>query len=179
MNEMILETEDLRLRPTELEDLELFFAWERDPDVTRFFSIGDDQSREEVYCKYFNDLQDTAVRQFTICLKGYDADTVIGRVVISDIIEGWKAEIWRIYIGDTNLRGNGYGRQAMEAMLKYCFTELSLERLYLDHYTGNPQGSFTLSWASSLKAVSGKTAVRTVSCMTFICCRCSGRNIFP
>lgn len=138
MNEMILETEDLRLRPTELEDLELFFAWERDPDVTRFFSIGDDQSREEVYCKYFNDLQDNAVRQFTICLKGYDADTVIGRVVISDIIEGWKAEIWRIYIGDTNLRGNGYGRQAMEAMLKYCFTELSLERLYLDHYTGNP-----------------------------------------
>ena len=35
-------------------------------------------------------------------------------------------------------RGKGYGRQAMELIMDYCFNELELERLYLDHYTGNP-----------------------------------------
>lgn len=135
---MIAETKDLKIRPTEMSDLELFFAWERDPDVTKYFSIGDGQSREELYQKYFNDLQDPSVRQFTIELKGEGDGKVIGRIVIGDIIEGWKAEIWRIYIADKSLRGKGYGRQAMEAVMKYCFEELSLERLYLDHYTGNP-----------------------------------------
>lgn len=65
---------------------------------------------------------------------------IIGRIVLSDIIPGWKAELWRIYIGDASLRGRGYGRQAMEAMMKYCFEDLNLQRLYLDHYTGNPAG---------------------------------------
>ncbi len=135
---MILETKNLKIRPSEMEDLELFYVWERDPVVTEFFSIGDNQSREELYQKYFNDSQDSSARQFTIELKGECDNTVIGRIVIGDIIEGWKAEIWRIYIADKNLRGQGYGRQAMEAVMKYCFEELKLERLYLDHYTGNP-----------------------------------------
>lgn len=65
---------------------------------------------------------------------------IIGRIVLADIIPGWKAELWRIYIGDASLRGRGYGRQAMEAMMKYCFEDLNLQRLYLDHYTGNPAG---------------------------------------
>ena len=135
---MILETKDLKIRPTEMDDLEMFYVWERDPAVTEFFSIGDGQTRDELYQKYFNDLQDPAARQFTIELKCECDNTVIGRIVIGDIIEGWKAEIWRIYIADTALRGCGYGRQAMEAVMKYCFEELKLQRLYLDHYTGNP-----------------------------------------
>ena len=58
---------------------------------------------------------------------------------------GWKAEIWRIYIGDTALRGKGYGKEAMLAMMEYCFGQLGLERLYLDHYTGNPAAYLYLS----------------------------------
>ena len=63
---------------------------------------------------------------------------MIGRIVLADIEDEWKAEIWRIYIADTALRGRGLGKEAMLAMMKYCFEELNLKRLYLDHYTGNP-----------------------------------------
>lgn len=136
---MILETKNLIIRPSEFDDLKLFYQWERMPEVTEFFSIKDNQTEAEVHHKYFNDLDDPTNEQYTILLKKEDGSTdTIGRIVLGDIIQGWKGEIWRIYIGDTSLRGKGYGRQAMEAMMKYCFEVLDLQRLYLDHYTGNP-----------------------------------------
>lgn len=136
---MLLETKDLIIRKTHFDDLKQFYDWERNPKVTEFFSITDDQPLEEVFRKYFDDDSNPASEQFTILLKQSDGSTsMIGRIVLSDIIAGWKAEIWRIYIGDVSLRGKGYGRQAMEAVMKYCFRSLQLERVYLDHYTGNP-----------------------------------------
>ena len=147
-----LETQDLIIRRTAFDDLDQFFLWEQRPEVTEFFSIRDGQTREEVYHKFFTDEDNPAAEQFTILLKcrGGDAGdggtknsagpAIIGRIVLADIIPGWKAELWRIYIGDASLRGRGYGRQAMEAMMKYCFEDLNLQRLYLDHYTGNPAG---------------------------------------
>lgn len=141
----MLETKDLIIRETTLEDMDLFDVWERLPEVTAFFSIRDGQTKEEVLAKYFADKADPAAKQFSIWLKGIDGEKLIGRIVLADIIEGWKAEIWRIYIGDLAERGKGYGKQAMEATMQYCFDELNLERLYLDHYTGNPASHLYLA----------------------------------
>ncbi len=131
------ETENLIIRRTQFEDLEQFYLWEQRPEVTEFFSIRDGQTREEVYHKFFADEDNPSAEQFTILMKN---GSPIGRIVLADIIPGWKAELWRIYIGDASLRGKGYGRQAMEAIMAHCFEDLQLERLYLDHYTGNPAG---------------------------------------
>ena len=91
------------------------------------------------------DEKDPKAEQFTILLREKDSTRKIGRIVLADIEKGWKGEIWRIYIGDKSLRGKGYGRQAMEAVMRYCFDVLGFERLYLDHYTGNPAGKLYLS----------------------------------
>ena len=137
-----LTTKDLILRPSAAADLQTFSAWERIPAVTEFFSIRDGQTLQEVTEKFQKDDADPGAVQLTICLKD---GTPIGRVVMADIIEGWKAELWRIYIADTALRGKGYGKQAMQAVMKWCFEDLQLERLYLDHYTGNPAAGLYLS----------------------------------
>ena len=137
-----LTTEDLILRPSVFEDLNYFYEWEQQPAVTEFFSIRDGQTLEEVTEKFRKDHADPGAAQLTICLKD---GTPIGRVVMADIIEGWKAELWRIYVADTALRGKGYGKQAMQAVMKWCFEDLKLERLYLDHYTGNPAAGLYLS----------------------------------
>ena len=137
-----LTTKDLILRPSAAADLQTFSAWERIPAVTEFFSIRDGQTLEEVTEKFRKDHADPGAAQLTICLKD---GTPIGRVVMADIIEGWKAELWRIYVADTALRGKGYGKQAMQAVMKWCFEDLKLERLYLDHYTGNPAAGLYLS----------------------------------
>lgn len=133
-----METKDLLIRESKFSDLDTFYEWETRPEVTEFFSISKDQSREDVYNKYFKDLEDPGAEQFTICMK--EDGRPIGRIVMADIIKGWKGEVWRIYIADTALRNRGYGRQALKAIMDHCFNDLGLERLYLDHYTGNPAG---------------------------------------
>ncbi len=157
---MILETNDLIIRPSEWDDLGDFCRWEQLPEVTEFFSIRDGQTMEDVVRKFVADEEDPKAQQFTILLKEeghqaseegddealqYERTRKIGRIVLADIEDGWKGEIWRIYIGDKTLRGKGYGKQAMEAMMGYCFDALGLERLYLDHYTGNPAAELYLS----------------------------------
>lgn len=133
----MMETKNLIIRESKIEDVEIFYEWELRPEVTEFFSIPDNQLKEEVLAKFLADATDPAARQFTICLKDGEP---IGRIVLGDIIEGWKGELWRIYIADTSFRGLGFGKEAMLAIMEYCFNDLKLERLYLDHYTGNPAG---------------------------------------
>ncbi len=65
--------------------------------------------------------------------------------MLADIERGWKAEIWRIYIADKSLRGKRLRQETMLGIMSYCFDGLSLQRLYLDHYTGNPASELYLS----------------------------------
>lgn len=134
MKEKTMHTPHLTIRPSVWEDLETFYEWELRPEVTEFFSIRDGQTMEEVARKFLADQENPAAEQYTILLK----HSPIGRIVLADIEEGWKGELWRIYIADTSLRGQGFGKEAMLAIMKHCFCDLGFERLYLDHYTGNP-----------------------------------------
>ena len=149
MQAPILETPRLRIRPSVWEDLDAFYRWEQRPEVTEFFSIRDGQTMEETARKFLEDQENPKAEQFTIVLKPsaseafgmQTADTEenkIGRIVLADIEQGWKGELWRIYLADTALRGQGLGREAMRAVMHHSFCDLGFERLYLDHYTGNP-----------------------------------------
>lgn len=136
----MMETKDLIIRESTFSDVDTFYEWEKRPEVTEFFSISRDQTKEDVYNKFFKDKEDPAAEQFTILLKEDGETRMIGRIVMADIITGWKGEVWRIYIADTSLRNKGYGYQALKAVMDHCFRDLGFERLYLDHYTGNPAG---------------------------------------
>lgn len=126
---------DLIIRPSEWGDLETFYEWELTDEVNKFFSICDGQTYEEVVRRYIEADEAPDELQFTICDK---SGKMIGRIVLSDIIQGWKMELLRIYIADTTNRGKGYGRQAIEWVLDYAFNKLGMKRIYLDYYTGNP-----------------------------------------
>ena len=108
VNSKTIETERLVIR----DDTDTFYEWELLPEVTKFFSIRDNQSREDVVRKYVADSDDPKARQFTICLKAGTpgipeaGGRMIGRIVLADIEDEWKAEIWRIYIADTALRAS-------------------------------------------------------------------------
>ena len=64
-----LTTEDLILRPSVFEDLDVFYKWELQPAVTEFFSIRDGQTMEEVTRKFIADSGDPSAMQLTICRK--------------------------------------------------------------------------------------------------------------
>lgn len=144
-DELRPEGEHIFLRETRWEDLTKFAEWERKEEVTKYFSIPDSWTREDVCRQYFADME-AGNEQWTILLKrGTSQPKKIGRIILKDKMPGWKAEIFRIYIGLPEERGKGYGREAMELIMNHCFEDLKLERLYLDHYEGNPAGRLYLS----------------------------------
>ena len=130
------ELKDITVRPSCWEDIETFYRWELRSEVSEFFSIRDGQTYEEVVRRYIEADNAENERQFTICSR--ESGEMIGRIVLSDIIEGWKMEVLRIYIAEPGDRGKGYGTQAMEWIMDLAFNELDMKRIYLDYYTGNP-----------------------------------------
>lgn len=127
--------EDIIIRDSIFQDCDMFYKWETSPSVTEFFSIKDNLTYEELIREYvLNDVDDTK-RQYTI-LKG---NTIIGRIYLANINHDLDSlEIYRIYIGDRDLRNRGYGKKALLWILHKVFIENSFNRVYLDYYTGNP-----------------------------------------
>lgn len=130
-----MESRNLLIRPAIFSDCELFAKWETDSSVTQFFSINSDRNYEDVVREFVSRELDKTKLQYTIC----DKDEVpIGRIYISRIdSESDSLDITRIYIGDKENRSKGYGEEALRLILDYCFVNLHMERITLDHFDGN------------------------------------------
>ena len=79
---------------------------------------------------------DKTKKQFTNCKA--DTGIPIGRIYISRIDRKYDSlDITRIYIADTEMRGKGYGEEALKAILKWAFEDMNCERVTLDHFNDN------------------------------------------
>lgn len=126
----------LTLRKTNFDDCLLFAKWEKDPRVTKFFTISDDRNYEEIVREHFERKNDPTQVEFTICIA--ESGEAIGRIYISNINPHYDSlDISRIYIADTNNRGKGYGEEALRLALKWAFNEMKVERVTLDHFADN------------------------------------------
>ncbi|MCQ2551071.1 MAG: GNAT family N-acetyltransferase [Clostridia bacterium] len=131
-----MESRNLIIRETTFDDCKYFANWEVNPDVTEFFTMDDDRNYEEIVTEFIKDSQDETKLCFTITLKP-DMEP-IGRVVISGINSHYDSlDITRIYIADPDNRNKGYGEEALRMVLEYAFIQLHMERVTLDHFTGN------------------------------------------
>ena len=66
---------------------------------------------------------------FAICLKS--DNSMIGYCSIINIdLRNLKAELGGTIIGDSSNRGKGYGKEAQILMLRHCFEELPLHKVY-------------------------------------------------
>lgn len=126
----------LFLRDTSFNDCALFAKWETNPAVTRFFTINDGRSYEEIVREHFERENDKTQKEFTICLK--ETNEAVGRIYISNINDHYDSlDISRIYIADPAMRGKGYGEEALRLALKWSFEEMNMERVTLDHFSDN------------------------------------------
>ena len=127
--------EKIQVRPSVLADCQQFYQWEQTPEVTKFFSIPDGQTYEEVVRDFVLNDADLEKEQYTIT----DAEgQLLGRIYLNGISRKLDSlEVYRIYIGDPALRGKGYGRQALQWVLDRAFKEDTFHRVYLDYCTGN------------------------------------------
>nr|WP_300089941.1 GNAT family protein [Sedimentibacter sp.] len=129
-------SKNIELRKSTFDDCKYFSVWEEQDYIKEFLTINKDRSYEDVVREYITRESDLSKEQYTIFHK--DTGKKIGRVYLSNISNSSNSiDITRIYIGEKDFLGKGYGREAMEMLLDYCFNSLNMERVTLDHYPGN------------------------------------------
>lgn len=135
-----METKNLIIRETIFEDCEYFARWEADPDVTRFLSYDEGRTYKDVVEEWIVDKMDDSKLQFTVVRK--DIRQPIGRIYITRLDRDCDSlDITKLYIAGSENRQKGFGKEMMLELLEYCFVFLHMERVTLDHYTGNKGAS--------------------------------------
>lgn len=131
-----METKNLVIRETIFEDCEYFAKWETDPEITQYLSYDEERSYKDVVEEWVIDKMDPTKLQFTIVKK--DIRQPIGRIYISRIDRHCDSlDITKLYIAGEENRHAGLGKEMLRELLEYCFVFLHMERVTLDHYTGN------------------------------------------
>lgn len=131
-----MESKNLIIREAVFDDCKYFAEWEVLPEVTEFFTIDEGRDYEQVVTEFVRYNLDPTKLQFTITLK--PEDKPIGKAYISRINRAEDSmDITRIYIADPELRGKGYGEEALRLILEYAFINLHMERVTIDHFEKN------------------------------------------
>ncbi|HSM96383.1 MAG TPA: GNAT family N-acetyltransferase [Rhizomicrobium sp.] len=132
-----LMTPRLTLRPLGLRDVDAVFAMMSDDETMRFWDWPAFKDRDTVADVVEAQIEDAASGQsmyWAVALTPEGA--AIGSCDLSDIDRHHRrAEIGFLF--NRGYWGNGYAREAMEAVVAFAFEDLELERLWARFHSGN------------------------------------------
>ncbi len=120
----------VELRDLDHSDLDLVYDWYNDPAlydtlVGEYTPRAREEAREYMRAHWIGAA--ATVRKIIMA----DGQT-IGLIALSNIDRSEATAAFDIFIADVAARGKGYGRKALSQMLHAGFTDLGLERIYLD-----------------------------------------------
>ncbi len=125
------------LRHMTSEDTERIVRWRNDDAVRKHF-IYQALFTKESHENWVRTMVDTGkVVQMMICET--ETDRAVGSVYVRDIDNNHHKAEYGIFIGEASARGRGCGTAAAKLMIRYCFSELQLHRLFLRVYADNAQ----------------------------------------
>ncbi len=137
MGDELLRGDQVKLVPTIREDMPEFARWAQDIEGQRLLRRGlvYPFTLQEIE-RWFSGERDEHFFSFSI--RTLDDDQLVGQLAIKDVM--WQARncSFFILIGDKSDRGKGYGTDAVQVMLKYCFQEMNLYRVGLEVMEYNP-----------------------------------------
>ena len=137
MKQYIDEKTNIYLRLMTPEDTDLIIAW-RNSDAVRKNFIYQEPFTREGHGHWTKTMIETGKAvQMMIC--DADLDRALGSVYIRDIDRKHNKAEYGIFIGVPEARGRGIGTAAAKLMLKYCFEEEGLHRVYLRAFSDNLQ----------------------------------------
>jgi RimJ/RimL family protein N-acetyltransferase len=133
----LFEGKDIRLGPIDYEkDPEIESKWTHDSDFMRMYDMepARPMSAAMVKKKYEKLEKDIDERKnmFYFAIRSRQDDRLIGKAIIYRIEWSNGNGMIRLGIGSEDDRGNGYGSQAMQMLLRYAFAELNLFRISVD-----------------------------------------------
>ena len=125
------------LRLMTYDDTDLIVAWRNSDGVRKNFIYQALFTRES-HENWMKTMVETGkVVQMIICDSA--SDKPLGSVYIRDIDRHHNKAEYGIFIGEPDARGRGVGTAAAKLMLRYCFEEEGLHRVYLRAFSDNIQ----------------------------------------
>ncbi|MBR1701853.1 MAG: GNAT family N-acetyltransferase [Lachnospiraceae bacterium] len=118
-------------------DTDRIVAWRNSDAVRKNFIYQDFFTRESHENWVRTQVETGHVVQTIIC--DSTTDKALGSVYIRDIDRKHNKAEYGIFIGEPEARGRGIGTAAAKLMLRYCFEEEKLHRIYLRALTENGQ----------------------------------------
>ena len=129
------EAAGIYLRLMTREDTDLIVQWRNSDAVRRNFIYQALFTRESHENWMRTKVETGQVVQMIIC--DLATDKPLGSVYIRDIDRQHNKAEYGIFIGEADARGRGVGTAAAKLMLRYCFEEEKLHRVYLRALSGN------------------------------------------
>ena len=146
------------LRLMTREDTDLIVAWRNSDDVRKNFIYQEPFTRQGHESWIRNMVEKGKVVQDIIC--DLASDRPLGSVYIRDIDRQHNKAEYGIFIGEAHARGRGIGTAAAKLMLRYCFAEEKLHRIYLRALAGNERAIRSYEKAGFRKEACLKDDVR-------------------
>jgi diamine N-acetyltransferase len=126
---MKLKGENIQLRALEPEDLDLLFRWENEEEIAKASTARLPYSRDWLK-RYLDHSQEDVWKVGQLRLMIENGAGPIGTVELFDLDAINARGGIGIMIAETNERGKGYAREALELFTSYCFETLGLGQLY-------------------------------------------------
>ncbi|MEW5922625.1 MAG: UDP-4-amino-4,6-dideoxy-N-acetyl-beta-L-altrosamine N-acetyltransferase [Candidatus Zixiibacteriota bacterium] len=123
----------LKMRKIKINDLKLIMEWRMQPDVTKYMYTDPVLTIEGQRLWLQKISADESVRYWIINLDGVD----IGVLNLVNIDNVNKRCAWAYYIGFTESRGKGLGRQLECNVYDYVFNKLGMEKLCCEVFAFN------------------------------------------
>lgn len=137
MKKYMDEQAGIYLREMTYEDTDDIVSWRNSDSVRKNFIYQALFTRES-HENWIRTMVETGkVVQMMICET--NSRQSVGSVYVRDIDTTHHKAEYGIFIGVETARGKGYGTAAAKLMIKYCFEELHLHRLFLRVYAENEQ----------------------------------------
>ena len=125
------------LRLMTFDDTDLIVSWRNSDAVRKNFIYQELFTREGHENWIHTQVETGRVVQMIIC--EIATDKPLGSVYIRDIDRHHNKAEYGIFIGEDEARGRGVGASAAKLMLRYCFEEMGLHRVYLRAFAENKQ----------------------------------------
>ena len=122
------------LRAIEREDLPIFVRWFNDPEVRQYLAMYMPMSMAEEEKWFERQLEDQDGRIFAI---ETEDGVHIGNIGLHSFDWKNRKAFLGIVIGEREYWGQGYGSDAIRALLGFAFSEMNLHRVYLTVYDYN------------------------------------------
>lgn len=132
VNENILKSQRLVLRPIKMDDTNKIVKWRNNQNVKKNFIFRDEITKEIHQNWMHTKVQSGVVVQFIIERKIDEIQRrPIGTVYYRNIDKKNNSAEYGIFIGEDEFRGQGYGTEATKMFIQYGFEKLKFNRIFL------------------------------------------------